>query len=395
MLFPQLLIEELNNRREDFRRFADEQTSELEDYLKLLRALSAMPSAEARKLIGDKANALPSDELETFGGVGGKFEPRWRNHEEARRWALKVLKNRTTFAADGSQILPGREITLPVAAVQIGMFENLHNERGEYKKQARFSVIPPGDLTDAEELNEKPVNAETIVALRRFQAEAAAAREFLRSKAGWRARGERMPLAFFDGTLLISISLPRTSLQSIFVAEMVELINLSEETEVPIVGFVDQSFAADLISLLDALAESFLHQPSKIWKDAQLLRVETLKNWGERTAFFYCRRHGLRESYGDSVGFFYLQTTDEGAPARVDVPTWIYERGFLDEVADVIRAECVIGLGYPYALETADATAVISTRDREIFLRALQDFARRENLNFRVANKKMSKARRR
>ena len=397
MLFPQLLIQELNDRREDFRRFADSQSDELEDYLKLLRELSRMPSREARRLVADKAdaNALPSDELDKFGGVCGKFETVWRNHEEARGWALQVLKKRTTFAADGSQILPGREISLPVAAIQIGTFENLHNETGEYKKQAKFSVIPPGDLHDAPELDEKPVNAETIVALRRFQAEAAAAREFLESKRGWQERRERMPLAFFDGTLLISISLPRTSLQNIFVAEMVELVRLSEECEVPIVGYVDHSYAADLISLLDALSHSFLHQESKIWKDAQLLRVETLKNWGERTAFFHCRRHGLRDSYGDSVGFVYLQTTGETIPARVDVPTWIYERGFLDEVADVIRAECIVGLGYPYPLETADATAVISTRDRETFLRALQDFARRENLNFQVANKRMSKARRR
>ncbi|MDQ4122708.1 MAG: DNA double-strand break repair nuclease NurA [Acidobacteriota bacterium] len=397
MLFPQLLIEELNNRRADFRRFADSRSDELEDYLKLLRELSAMTSAEVCRAVGDKedANALPSEELERFGGVCGRFEPRWRNHEEARRWALEVLKNRTTFAADGSQFLPGRDVSIEVAAIQIGTFENTHSERGEYKKQARFSVIPPGDLHDAEELNEKPVNVDTIVALRRFQAEAAAAREFLKSKAGWQERGERMPLAFFDGTLLISISLPRTSLQNIFVAEMVELVDLSEETRVPIVGYVDHSYAADLISLLDALSHSFLHQPSKIWKDAQLLRVETLQNWGERTAFFYSRRHGLRETYGSSVGFVYLQTTGEGVPARIDVPAWIFRENLLEEVVDTIRAECVIGLGYPYALETADATAVISTRDREIFLRALQDFARRENLNFRVANKRMSKARRR
>ncbi len=54
-----------------------------------------------------------------------------------------------------------------------------------------------------------------------------------------------------------------------------------------------------------------------------------------------------------------------------------------------------IGLGYPYALETADQTAVITMRDREIFLRALQDFARREKLNFNVSRKAASKGRRR
>jgi hypothetical protein len=67
----------------------------------------------------------------------------------------------------------------------------------------------------------------------------------------------------------------------------------------------------------------------------------------------------------------------------------------LEEVVDVVRAECVVGLGYPYALETADATAVISARDREVFFRALQEFANRGKLDFSVSRKDASKGRRR
>jgi NurA-like 5'-3' nuclease len=79
----------------------------------------------------------------------------------------------------------------------------------------------------------------------------------------------------------------------------------------------------------------------------------------------------------------------------LDIPAWVYEQGFLNELIDVVRAECVIGLGYPYPLETADQTAVISGRDREVFLRALQELATREKLDFSVARKDTSKARRR
>ena len=89
------------------------------------------------------------------------------------------------------------------------------------------------------------------------------------------------------------------------------------------------------------------------------------------------------------------QTTSDSSPARLDIPSWIYEENLLDEVLDAVRSECVIGLGYPYALETADATAVISARDREIFLKALQEFASREKLEFTVSRKVASKGRRR
>ncbi|MCA1589761.1 MAG: DNA double-strand break repair nuclease NurA, partial [Acidobacteria bacterium] len=128
-------------------------------------------------------------------------------------------------------------------------------------------------------------------------------------------------------------------------------------------------------------------------------RDRSLDAWGDRTCFCYSQRRGLEAFIDDatgrsSVGFAYLRTTEESV-ARLDIPSWIYEAGWLNEVVDVVRAECVIGLGYPYALETADAASVISSRDREVFLRALQEFANRGKLNFSVARKDASKGRRR
>ena len=52
----------------------------------------------------------------------------------------------------------------------------------------------------------------------------------------------------------------------------------------------------------------------------------------------------------------------------------------LDEALDVVRAEVIAGNGYPYAIEAADAVAVISLRDREEFYRVFQDFAARNDL---------------
>lgn len=402
MLFRELLIQELNNKRDDFARFAQSQSDEIESYIALLSELSAKTSAEIAERLGSKdVGAIPSNELDRFHALSVTFEPRWRNHEEARKWALEVLQNRTTFAADGSQLVFEREISLRVAAVQVGTFENPHSEEGNYQKQARFSIVTPQDIADFAEEFEEPFRTTTVVGLRRFQTEIKAVEEFLISKSGWRERGERMPLAFFDGTLLVSFSLPTSRVQHEFIRAAQRLAMLSKETGVPLVGYIAQSEARDLINLLDNLpSRNLLHQPSKILTDAQILSVETLRNWGERTTFFYCQRKGLSEYFVDEagnalVGLIYLQTTGDALPARLDIPAWIYEQNLLAEVLDTIRAECVIGLGYPYVLETADATAVITVRDRETFLRAFQDFAARENLNFRVSNKKMSKARRR
>ncbi len=401
MIYPELLKNELEKNRDDFVRFAESQADELANYLSLLRKLEEKTSAEIRETVGNQeVGALTSNEFHDLKSATKSFEPRWKNHEEARKWAFEILENRTTFAADGSQIFFERETSIRVGAVQIGMFENSHTSAGSYKKQAKFELLTPQIFADAENEFEKPFNAETVVGMKRFFAEVEAAKEFMLRQKGWQVRGEKCPLAFFDGTLLISISLPRSSLQGCFIQKMVELVNVSRETEVPVVGYVDQSFARDLIGLLDATNEDLPHEKSRNLHDSELLNAEILKFWGDRTAFFYCRRKGLTDFFDDEngeskVGFVYLQTTGEDKPARLDIPAWIYEKGLLEEVLDTVRAECVVGLGYPYALETADSTAVISTSDRQIFLRALQEFAERENLNFKISRKAMSKTRRR
>ncbi|HEY0546577.1 MAG TPA: DNA double-strand break repair nuclease NurA [Pyrinomonadaceae bacterium] len=407
MLYHRLLTDALRERQPEFARFEREWRDDVEDYLRRLSALDGCVVAEVlQRLSGTKEpGALPSDELERAGSLILPFGISWRTHEEARRWAIDALQERVTFAADGSQLLPGREISLPVAAVQVAWFENPHTRAGNYIKQARLEIIPPGDLLED---TDGRVNAETVVALRRFQLEVAELRRFLESKRGWRERKERVPVAFFDGTLLISIALPRTKIQSRYVDAMVELLKLSRDTEVPLVGFVDQSYARDIVSLLDNLSGNGdgSRRQSRALYDAQLLRAgeaadaPVLKAWGDRTAFCYCVRHGLTEFFSDEsgrplVGFTYLQTTGGGAPARLDIPSWIYEAGLLDEVIDAVRAECVGGLGYPYAIETADAAAVITARDREQFLHAIQDFARAGNFSFQVSRKAASKVRRR
>ncbi|MBV9960037.1 MAG: DNA double-strand break repair nuclease NurA [Acidobacteria bacterium] len=404
MLYQSLLTDALREQCDEFVQFEREWRDDVFDYAQRLRALDGLRAEDVSVRLGAmrEPGALPSDELERTGSVLLPFGVSWRTHEEARRWAIDALEGRVTFAADGSQLLPGREISLPVAAVQVAWFENPHTRDGKYEKQARFQIIPPGALLEDEAGR---VNAETVVALRRFQLEVAELRRFLSSKRDWRERKERPPVAFFDGTLLISIAQPRTKIQERYVDAMVELVRLSRETEVPLVGFVDQSYARDLISLLDALNKSGAHQSRALY-DAQLLRAleadgqPLLKAWGDRTAFCYCLRHGLTESFSDDagrplVGFTYLQTTGNGAPARLDIPSWVYEAGLLEEVLDAVRAECVGGLGYPYAIETADAAAVITTRDREQFLHALQDFAREGNFSFQVSRKAASKVRRR
>ena len=168
MIYRELLKKELETNREAFVRFAETQADELANYLALLQQLSGKTNAEVRDKIGnDAVGAVTSSELDELKAVAKSFEPRWKNHEEARNWALQILENRTTFAADGSQIFFERETSMRVGAIQIGMFENSHTSAGDYKKQAKFELLTPQSFAEAEEQFEKPFNAETVVGMKR------------------------------------------------------------------------------------------------------------------------------------------------------------------------------------------------------------------------------------
>jgi NurA domain len=401
MLYRTHVLSALERRRVDFVNFQRSMRDEVGELAERLRALAGRTSGEVREAAGGRVT-YPSDELERANGVVVPFAERWRSHEEARRWAVRTLAGRATFAADGSQLFPGREANVPVAAVQVASFENPHTPEGRYFKDVHFEVITPDELRAGGRGFDSP---EQVVGARRFELEAEAVCSFLERRRGWRKEGERVPVAFFDNTLIFSSRRgdSDTFFANRYATALSRLVTLSRETGVPVVGYVDHSYAPDVRDLLEAFYKEL---PETNVYDAQILRARDRKGepllaaWGDRTIFWHCHRRNLAPGFYDEaglplVGFVYLQATGDGHPARLDIPAWVHEAGLLEEVVDAVRAECVVGNGYPYAVETADEAAVMTARDREQFLRVMQDFAAENSLDFRLSRKPASKARRR
>lgn len=402
MLFRDKLDEQLRSKVEAFRRYDAGQVRDVTQYLACIQRLESGDYADLTGRLSNLENfgAFPASELSSADSFKFSFGLSWENHEQARRWAGDILEKRTTFAADGSQIYVAKATTLPAAAIQIGWFENPHDLDTPYEKNTRFEILSPDDLFKEDD---DPMNPDIRVEERRYLGEVARVGDFLDKKRGWQIRGERMPVAFFDNPLLVPFS--QKGLQKSFLDATVRLVQHSRETGVPLVGYVDRSFSRDILTLLETF-ESGREPMLTALYDASVLNARTsdgsryLSDWGDRTCFCYSKRRGL-DAFDDAatglsnVGFTYLQTTADTPPARLDIPAWVYEAGLLSELVDVVRAECVIGLGYPYALETADQTAVISGHDREVFFRALQEFATRGKLDFSIGRKDESKARRR
>ena len=49
------------------------------------------------------------------------------------------------------------------------------------------------------------------------------------------------------------------------------------------------------------------------------------------------------------------------------MPLWVYKQGLVDEVLNVVLAECLVGNGFPYPIEVADSIAVIQHAEKEKF----------------------------
>jgi NurA domain len=327
------------------------------------------------------------------------------NHEQARQWA-ECIEGITTVAVDGSQLLPWRDASIPVALIQVGYFANPHTQGRPYTKDVRMEVLSPDEIMEQSRTENKDPDSypysEMQVTLRRYTLEI----ETLVSQMEHYARERRAsdaahsPVVFFDGSLVVSFALTMPSpYRERYIASAVSLLKTSEQCRVPLIGYIDTSYARDMITMLlrldSAQPQPALRETKKI-HDALLWQGHM--RWGDRTPAMICARGDVLRGYGDyreSVAFCYLKTTAAQPPARLEFPRWMLDDGLLEPVMDVVRAEVIAGNGYPYAIETADAAAVISQQDRMEFYAHFQDFMKRQGVEFTFSRKAVSKSRRR
>ncbi|MGB8699240.1 MAG: DNA double-strand break repair nuclease NurA [Thermosynechococcaceae cyanobacterium] len=387
-LKPSELLHSLAQKQSEFSQFHHQASQTFQDYRQALRKVSAQCDADLTEILSDYAHpgARP---LEPLGRHPNWIIPcklRWSSREESLQWVRDRLMGITTFAVDGSQIFPTKDVAPPVALVQVGWFENPHLPLGNYNKDIRLSVMSPAEL----QVQHKNRSVERQVGMRRFEMEVERVIEFIESQAG---RSDC--LVFFDGSLIATFAEAfDPDARSFYAQQYTHLLRASEQYRVPLVGYIDSSHACDLVQMLRCLKGT---PESPNLTDAQL--VGAGMQWGDRTPLFWCDRpgdawgQGILAEYEEqamSIAFTYLKTNDN-PPARLEIPRWIYEAGLSDAVFDYVRGEVIIGGGYPYVIETADQVAVLQSEDRQLFFRLLQDWAETEEIDVRFSRKMVSK----
>ena len=362
------------------------------------------------------AGALPSIEFDRWLAMVDReedpiapiypFGRDFSSHEQARQWA-ECIEGITTLAVDGSQLQPWRDASIPVALIQVGLFANPHAQGRPYTKDVRMEVLAPDEIMEESKRESSDPDSypysEMQVTLRRYCLEVETLCNQMEQYAHTRRPGDpaHSPVVFFDGSLVVSFALTMPSpYRERYIESAVSLLRTSEECRVPLIGYIDTSYARDIITMLRRLDAM---QPHPTLRDTKKIHDALLwqgrLHWGDRTPAMICARGDVLEGYGpyrESIAFCYLQTSTSRPPTRLEFPRWLLDDGVLEPVLDVVRAEVIAGgSGYPYAIETADAVSVITVQDRMEFYAQFQEFVKHQGLTFTFSTKAASKSRRR
>jgi hypothetical protein len=345
------------------------QKTKLKDYL----------SAQFQKIISsteeiDAFNEAVSESLET----GFFFSSEFKTQSIAKKflngnlqgfnvedWKRQTLLDRPVVAVDGSQMNPDKNLNFVLAALQIGWFINWHSQSKPYEKNIDFEMIVP-----SEDLQES-VGLEGEIAYQRFSREVNKIEELIQKLST--DKYSKTPLALFDGGFTLSFLIQPGDKKKHF-NSLQKLFKLSHKFKIPVVAFVDSSMSSSITTTIKSILND---EDSTKLPDVNLFSKE-LSGWGDRSSVFIHHDKNLypkREDFSDDykVAYCYLKTsTMREYPSRVEFPLWIYKEGLLDEVVNVLLAECLIGNGYPYPLEVADSVSVIQSPERKIILRALE-----------------------
>ncbi len=312
-----------------------------------------------------------------------EFPLSWKNRNDAMAWVDSVLSGIAVGAVDGSQIYSDKNYEIPLAVIQTSRIFNRHTVQSDYTQDTFAEIITPDEFEKASVYS---FGSEYVDA-RRFELECKSMMHLMREH-------ERLYI-LLDGALILShINVLNRNIREIYVKAITKLLELSENTHSPVIGFIDVTMPRDITLMMHFLFEL---------KKCKLsdTRLFSYLSWGERTASFVCDRDDRRgeesvsvlDNYGrfkNSIAFFYMRSSN-GLPARVEFPAWVYKDQLIDRIADIVRAECVIRGNYPDILMRAHEAALIRMSEHDLFYGMLDNFCKVHGIKINKSAKNFHK----
>jgi hypothetical protein len=311
------------------------------------------------------------------------FPFNWKNRNDAMKWVDSVLSGVAVGAVDGSQIYSDKNYEMPIAVIQTAGIFNRHTDDMDYNQKTEAAIITPGEFEAASVYS----FGSEFVDARRFSMECDHIIKLMKEH-------EKL-YVLLDGALILShINVLNRNIREIYVKAILRLLETSENTHAPVIGFIDTTMPRDITLMMHFL---FGLKKSKLADTHLFSRLL----WGERTAAFLCDRDDRRggesssvlDNYGrfrNNIALFYMRLGN-GLPARIEFPAWVYEKGGVDKIADIIRAECVIRGNYPDILMRAHDAAVIRMNEHALFYGMFENFCKAHGIKINKSAKQFHK----
>ncbi len=343
-----IVLEKIREKRKEIKEFESSRKKRINSYLDKIQQLDEAKLSDLKGFCGAKP-------IES-GGIIKEFSP-----SDIENWVIGALDKKIVGGVDGSQIIPIKEYDIPIGLANAVLCLNNHKKNQSNKKK-KISLVTPNDfdLSDSYSFSSEIVNAE------RDELEREISTEFIQE-------GMEDSFILLDGALVLShANKMRKKLRKKYIEGIKNLLNKSKEKEVPVIGFIETSYSCDLIQMLES-AEIYCEKKGVY--DA--LIISELLSDGDRTKVFTCHRDDSSSDnqtpvlarYGEfqnRIAFFYLKLGGDIC-CRIEFPRWCYEEGYVDQIADLVRAESFKGNGYPLILNKAHKEVVINYSEKEKF----------------------------
>jgi hypothetical protein len=381
MLDLKLLSNELLNCKDEMIGLEKDESSVRDEYRKKLPLIDGLDHR-----VNEKLPPYSGCKVLEEGALIRRFSKRFINRGHATDWAMDILRGKTIAAVDGSQVYASRSYSVPIGLAQSGLVINRHTGADSVSKSYKLSLIFPKEF---DEHGGMSAYSTVPVSLKRHQLECKAIIGFMHKEPG--------NLIFYDGSIVLShINQLEEKVRERYAESIVELMKASEETHTPVAAYTDMSLNKDFVTMM---RHYFKLRPTTHLADAHVL-VDEMR-WGDRTRAFISDRDDrdvkndrsvldLYGPYRDSIAFFYIQSGGD-LPSKVEVPKWAYEEGIIEDIANVIRAQCIIRPGYPDIIHRAHEYTVISQSEAEQFSRMLDGFAAASGIKIYKSAKELNK----